>query len=103
MDDLMYFNGINGASGDYELPPMTAQMLAKVIAGEEIDEGELNELKKRIEGHYAVREGVDPLDLAQSGWGVIFPAKDKQMPAIKEALSELLDHRQKQAGERYRE
>jgi hypothetical protein len=103
MSDLLYFNGINGASGDYELQPMTPEVLAKIIAGEEIDEGELNELKLRQEDHFAVREGVDPTDLAQSGWGVIFAAKDEQVPAIKEALSELLTHRQNQAGERYRE
>jgi hypothetical protein len=41
--------------------------------------------------------------VAQSGWGVIFAAKDEQVPALKEAMSELLAFRQEQAGERFRE
>lgn len=103
MEEYMYFNGINGASGDYELPPMTPHQLAAIITGEEIDRGLLNELKQRRLAHWAVKEGVDAQDLAQSGWGVIFAAKDEQVPAIREALSELLTLRQQQAGERYRE
>jgi hypothetical protein len=99
--DKLFFNGINGASGDYDLPPMTPQQLAAIIAGEQIDEGLLNELKQRRQAHWAVKEGVDPKDLAQSGWGILMAHNAD--PAIKEALSELLIHRQKQAGERYRE
>jgi len=101
MTDKLFFNGINGASGDYDLPPMTPQQLAGIIAGEQIDEGLLNELKQRRQAHWAVKEGVDPKDLAQSGWGILMAHNAD--PAIKEALSELLTHRQKQAGERYRE
>ena len=101
MTDKLFFNGINGASGDYDLPPMTPQQLAAIIAGEQIDEGLLNELKQRRQAHWAVKEGVDPKDLAQSGWGILMAHNAD--PAIKEALSELLIHRQKQAGERYRE
>ena len=101
MTDQLYFNGINGATGDYDLPPMTPAQLAGIIAGEEIDQGLLNELKLRRQAHWAVKEGVDPNDLAQSGWGIIMAHNAD--PAIKEALSELLAHRRKQAGARYRE
>jgi hypothetical protein len=97
----LYFNGINGASGDYELPPMTSHQLAQVIKGEEIDEGFLNELKQRKEAHWAVKEGFDPTQIASVGWGVLMAHNAD--PAIREALSELLAHRRKQAGERYRE
>ncbi|CAG0931857.1 hypothetical protein TFLX_02323 [Thermoflexales bacterium] len=97
----LYFNGINGASGDYELPPMTSHQLAQVIKGEEIDEGLLNELKQRKEAHWAVKEGFDPTQIASVGWGILMAHNAD--PAIREALSELLAHRQKKAGERYRE
>jgi len=103
MEEYLYFNGINGASGDYELPPMTPRQLAAVIAGEEVDRGLLNELQQRRLAHWAVKGGVDPGDLSQAGWGVIFAAKDERVPAIREALGELLALRQRQAGERYRE
>lgn len=99
MNDLLYFNGVNGATGEYALPPMTPQQLAGIVAHEEIDEGLLNELKQRLQSHWRVMEGVDPNDLAQSGWGLVM-AYDAD-PAIQEALSELLTHRQNQAGGRY--
>lgn len=51
MEEYLYFNGINGASGDYELPPMTPRQLAAVIAGEEVDRGLLNELQQRRLAH----------------------------------------------------
>jgi hypothetical protein len=100
-ETVLYFNGINGASGDYELPPMTSHQLAQVIKGEEIDEGFLNELKQRRQAHWGVKEGVDPAKVESSGWGIIMAHNAD--PAIKEALSELLQHRQKQAGEKYQE
>jgi hypothetical protein len=100
-DTKLFFNGINGASGDYELPPMTPHQLAQVVSGEEIDEGFLSELKQRREAHWGVKEGVDPTDVGKSGWGIIMAHNAD--PAIKEALSELLEHRKRQTGEKYRE
>ena len=100
-EELLYFNGINGATGEYDLPPMTPHQLAQVISGEEVDEGFLSELKQRREAHWAVKEGVDPTDVGKSGWGIIM-AHNADL-AIKEALSELLEHRQRQTGEKYRE
>jgi hypothetical protein len=33
-DNLLTFNGINGATGDYGLPPMTGAELASFVRGE---------------------------------------------------------------------
>jgi hypothetical protein len=33
-ETLLHFNGINGATGQYGLPPMTSQELAGIITGE---------------------------------------------------------------------
>ncbi|MFK0729807.1 MAG: hypothetical protein ACFKPT_21400 [Gloeotrichia echinulata GP01] len=97
----LYFNGIDGASGEYLLPPLTAEEVARIAQGEEFDPVEISELKKKdlhvkgLEPDFAPIEGVDPKNLAETGWGVIFAYNAD--PAIKEALKELLDHRQKQA------
>jgi hypothetical protein len=98
-EELLYFNGVNGATGDYGLPPMTGGELTKFIQGEVPPEN-LDELKWRYQqkdqAFFGVKEGVDPKNLAEAGWGVVF-AHDAD-PAIKEALSELLNLRQEQAG-----
>jgi hypothetical protein len=153
VDELLCFNGIDGTTGDYALPPMTGSALASLVLGEAPPEDELalrtrkqrddagpeaiarleqelavavarlaevmaagspdralvrarqrevdrlkTELARRR--HLGVKEGVDPLDLAQAGWGVILPAGGD--PAIREALQDLLELRAAQAGPRFR-
>jgi hypothetical protein len=101
-ETILTFNGIDGDSGGYLLNPMPAEELGKVARGEKIDPKYVKELdawlKNRREGHYAVVDWVDPKDLAQSGWGVIFAFGAD--PAIREALSELLEHRKRQATQK---
>ena len=102
-DEILYFNGVNGATGDYGLPPMNGDELKAFIQGEAEPEN-LNELKFRYDQmsqeHFGVKEGIDPKKLDESGWGIIF-AHDAD-PAIKEALSELIDWRREQAGDHFR-
>ena len=105
---LIYFNGINGATGDYLTPPMPLAQLAKIARGEQLNPDEVKALRGwrqlRSVQPFPVKEGVDPDDLAQAGWGVIFAAEDAdQVPAIQEALAPLLALRREQAGDRYRE
>jgi hypothetical protein len=98
-EDFLYFNGLNGESGTYDLPPMTGQELSSFIQGGKPPEN-LRELRFRYQQvttrTLGVKEGVDPLKLGEAGWGVIF-AHDAD-PAIKEALQELIDLRRAQAG-----
>ena len=108
LTDELYFNGINGATGEYLLPPMSPQDISRIAQGESLDPGHLQELKfwyqRTTQKFLGPKEGVDPKNLAQSGWGVIFAFEDKdRTPAIQEALGELLDLRKKQAGEHFRE
>jgi hypothetical protein len=104
--ELLFFNGINGASGDYLLPPMLPEDISKVAQGEKLDPEHMKELKARHqragEAVMGVMEGIDPTNLAETGWGVIFAYEDREhVPAIKEALSELLEHRRKQATQNH--
>jgi len=102
------FNGLNGATGEYLLPPLTPPEISAIARGEKLDPKHIQELKQWWERvsqtHFAPKEGVDPTNLAESGWAVIL-AHDAD-PGIREALSPLLDLRQKQATQKnsyYRE
>ncbi|MEZ4673985.1 MAG: S8 family serine peptidase [Caldilineaceae bacterium] len=105
--DLLYFNGVNGDTGDYDLDPMSAARLFDVLRGA-AEPDNIKELEYRVqwetEEHLGVVEGIDPTKIDESGWGVIFPAdpENKFVPALKEALKPLLDLRREQAGEFFR-
>jgi hypothetical protein len=107
-DESLFFNGINAATGDYLTPALTPEELSKIVRGEPQDEAFLKELKYRYrqasEAHLGVKEGIDPKNLAETGWGVIFAFQDQEKtPAVREALTELLDLRKAQAGDYYKE
>ncbi len=54
--------------------------------------------------HLGPKEGVDPKNLADTGWGLLLAFSDSdKTPALLDALRPLLDLRRQQAGERYRE
>lgn len=99
----LYFNGVSAESGEYAIPPVTAQELSGWVQGLDRPEN-LSELRFRHQQTTArtlgVREGVDPLKLEEAGWGIIFPAG--AAPAIKEALKPLIDLRREQAGAHFR-
>jgi hypothetical protein len=103
--DLLIFNGVRAESGEYLLPPMSAEELSHLALGERISPEHLQELrfKERLvrEARYALEEGLDAKDLAEAGWGVIF-AFDAQ-PAVREALEPLLALRRGQAGDLFHE
>lgn len=106
-EELLYFNGVNGDTGDYDLDPMTAARLFDVLRGAAEPEN-IKELKYRVqwetEAHLGVGEGIDPTKIEEAGWGVIFPAdpEGKFVPAVKAALKPLLDRRREQAGAFFR-
>ncbi|MCX6631149.1 MAG: C25 family cysteine peptidase [Candidatus Solibacter sp.] len=104
--DLLVFNGIDATTGAYLQSPMSVSDASLLARGEALDSAHMTELKARREResqqHFGAIEGVDPKDLAQTGWGVIFAANHD--PAIREALAPLLDLRRAQASakkERY--
>ena len=97
----LIFNGIDGATGRYLLPPFTTGDISKIAQGEKLDPAHMQELMQRwtqkSQPHFGVKAmDGDETNLARTGWGVIF-AHDAD-PAIREALAPLLDRRRAQAG-----
>ncbi len=83
MDEtILHFNGVDGATGGYLLPPMSIGHFAERIRGRRIRP------PGRAKG---VAAGIDAARLEEAGWGVIFAHDEK--PAIKEALRDLIEHR----------
>lgn len=99
--EKLVFNGINGRTGEYLFDPVSADDLANVAQGREIDLDHKEDLEQKDPrnqvAHFGVKEGVDEKKLEETGWGVIFALGDERAEAIKEALSPLLAHRKQQA------
>ncbi|NJN68262.1 MAG: hypothetical protein HC884_16890 [Chloroflexaceae bacterium] len=103
-DEFIYGNGINAVDSSYLLEPQTPDHLMDRVRGREPG-AHTDDLKARTSiQDYRPIAGVDPNNLLQAGWGIIFARKDQpHTEAIRQALSPLLALRRKQAGPRYRE
>ncbi|MCA9538986.1 MAG: hypothetical protein KC620_08855 [Myxococcales bacterium] len=117
-DDKMVFNGIDGATGGYLLPPLSTHDLADLAKGRplqlETDEvaGLGAHARRMKKASFRVAAGVDPRKIEQAGWAIIFPrlrgkgtlrgedaaAHAQRQAAIREALAPLIEHRRAQAS-----
>lgn len=104
-DKLLQFNGLDATTGAALFPPRDASSFATRLlmqASSSIDADHLRELQGR--DSLSIKEGVDITDLAQTGWGVVFPAVRPNTPEaarqdqIAEALYPLFELRREQAG-----
>ena len=104
--DELVFNGIDGRDGSYLLPPLHTAALAQVAMGQRLPTAELDELQLKLgqEFDYPLKESIDPDDLSQAGWAVVFPfvckasAAARRQASIRDALAPLLDYRRSQAS-----
>jgi hypothetical protein len=107
MPQTLFLNGLNGSTGqpldDFQL---TTEHLAKIARQKRLSEAELRDAKfrkaqnQRSVHHFGVGADIDIADIAQAGWGVIFPANlpVDQVSALKDSLKPLLDLRREQAS-----
>ena len=96
MSDV-YVNGISGVTGDYLLPPLPVATAAALAKGEQSDprittwlHGLWRQLQRPSLG---LPLDVDPDDVAQAGWAVVFHA-DEAGP-VRSALEPLVERRRR--------
>lgn len=106
MSKRYFFNGIDGSTGKYLLPPLSPEVVAALAREDKADENLLEFLKDWSEQHTvdpekeddALRKpvfGNDAKDLAKTGWGVIYAPGTPL--GVKRALEPLLLHRKEEA------
>jgi hypothetical protein len=97
-DNLIYLNGIDGQTGQYLVQPMDISDAAAFARGEPKNDQTTSWLARvwrKIQTPFlGLPLGVDPTDITQAGWGIVF-LRDED-PAVKSALQPLIDHRRKQ-------
>src|SRR5262249_7351886 len=98
-DGRIYLNGINGLTGQYLAPPLTpaeAAALARQTPPAREKAGWFGRLISKLTGRFfGLPMDVDPTDLAQAGWAVVFPAGTPD--EVRRGLQPLIDHRARQA------
>lgn len=107
-DDTLAFNGVDGRTGAYLVPPLSASQLARLALGHSLSSAERDEAAHRLSVgiEFPLKEGEDPDDLSQAGWALVFPFVRKgsdaeaHQAAIREALAPLLALRRSQAARR---
>lgn len=92
-EELIYFNGINGSTGDYLISPEKVSQVAAKIPR---DKPALPPASHEDEDLLGLPEGVDPKDIRQAGWAVVFHEQEKQ--EVRAALQPLIEHRRRQIG-----
>jgi hypothetical protein len=97
-DDRVYVNGINGATGDYLVPPLALAQAAGLARGRPPESrlvawlrGKVSALKHSFLG---LPDDIDPRDVPATGWAVVFPRGTPD--AVRQALQPLLRHRERQ-------
>jgi Peptidase family C25 len=99
-DNLIYFNGIDGKTGQYAITPRTIDDLAGVARFNPRTESIAATRGNTEVRSFGLPPGVDENKFDTAGWGVIFA--DNAKPEIRAALEPLLTIRRKAAGELFK-
>jgi len=102
-------NGVDGATGTYLASDLSLAELSLLVQGRPRDGRRERELSQWVDrcsqDCLGPKSGIDPQDLSEAGWGVVFSASAP--PEVRTALEPLLELRREQAARlhehRYRE
>jgi hypothetical protein len=97
--NLVYVNGIDAETGQYAFPPRSIDALAKQVLVRS-GVGAFSELHADIPRSFGVPFGMEPTNLKQAGWAVVFHEDTPQ--DIRAALDPLLKLRERQCADRFK-
>ncbi len=94
-------NGINGVTGQYDVPPLEVADFARAVKGEldQADPAHVVERGRKLKQpsfSRALPWGVEPHDVSRAGWAVVFHHEEDA--AVRNALKPLIEHRRRQIG-----
>lgn len=96
MVDDLFANGIFADTGE-PLPLPEDETFKRLAAiGTPTEEERTTEARAGAGQEFGLNAGLDPLQLSQAGWGIVFPAGE-DTAAIEQALAPLIDRRRAQA------
>lgn len=108
-EQRLVFNGIDLMTGKYLIPSKSLEEFSELVRKKNFASNHSMALLRLRESwskdRLGVRYGINPLELDEAGWGIIFPAEydAATLAALKAALAPLLKLRKQQAGEVYKE
>ncbi len=104
-EEPIFFNGIDALTGAYLQEPLVARELMEALRRSRRDRAEERELRwwrrqyTDDDPNRGPARGIDPSDLASSGWAVILP--ENPPAGVLEELAPLLEYRRAQATRRH--
>ena len=96
-------NGINGVTGQYDVPPIALEDFARTLKGispENAAPDHVTERGRKLRQPSFARAlpwGVEPHDVPRAGWGIVFHRDEPA--AVRQALGPLIEHRRRQVGD----
>lgn len=113
--DCIYLNGVDGVTGEYLAVPLDdapgdalKQSVRFADIAEVIKDSALPKQQAELLGNLARVLGgkhlglpffIDPANIKQTGWGVVFPKSYDESHPVRKALAPLLKHREEQVGD----
>jgi hypothetical protein len=99
-DKDIYFNGVNGVTGEYIAAPLSLEELAHLIKTEPVDKAHADRMARTAanlrSASFGLPFGMEPSDIRQTGWAIVFHTDEAA--AVKDALAPLIAHRRSQVG-----
>jgi len=112
--DCIYMNGVDGTTGEYLTTPLDDGRrelkqsvrfadIVDVIKGSAPPQQHAAHLSNVAHSlkqpHLGLPHYVDPLNINEAGWGVVFPRSYGEDHPARKALGPLLEHRERQVGD----